>query len=99
MRDKIGEIFTATVSGMTAFGLFATLDDIYIDGMIHISDLGQDYFRYRPEIMALEGERTRCRYTIGDKIQVKVAKADLDTCRVDLVLAQNKIGRKNKRKK
>ncbi|MBO7554557.1 MAG: ribonuclease R, partial [Neisseriaceae bacterium] len=100
MRDKIGEIFTATISGMTAFGLFATLDDIYIDGMIHISDLGQDYFRYRPEIMALEGERTRCRYTIGDKIQVKVAKADLDTCRVDLVLAQqNKMGRKNKRKK
>lgn len=98
MRDKIGEIFTATVSGMTAFGLFATLDDIYIDGMIHISDLGQDYFRYRPEIMALEGERTRCRYTIGDKIQVQVAKADLDTCRVDLVLAQqNKT--KNKRKK
>ncbi|MBP5789632.1 MAG: ribonuclease R [Neisseriaceae bacterium] len=99
MRDKIGEIFTATVSGMTAFGLFATLDDIYIDGMIHISDLGQDYFRYRPEIMALEGERTLRRYNIGDKIHVKDAKADLDTCRVDLVLAQNKIGRKNKRKK
>lgn len=100
MQDKIGEVFTATVSGMTHFGLFVTLDDIYIDGMIHISDLGQDYFRYRPEIMALEGERTRCRYTIGDKIQVKVAKADLDTCRVDLVLAQhNKTGRKNKRRK
>ena len=100
MRDKVGEVFTATVSGMTHFGLFATIDDIYIDGMIHISDLGQDYFHYRPELLALVGERTRQRYTIGDKIQVKIAKADLDTCRVDMVLAQqNKTGRKNKRRK
>ncbi|MBQ9724932.1 MAG: ribonuclease R [Neisseriaceae bacterium] len=100
MRDKVGEVFTATVSGMTHFGLFATIDDIYIDGMIHISDLGQDYFHYRPELLALVGERTRQRYTIGDKILVKVAKADLDTCRVDMVLVRPKqASKKNKRKK
>ena len=99
MRDKVGEVFAATVSGMTHFGLFATLDEIYIDGMIHISDLGQDYFHYRPELMALVGERTRRRYTIGDKIQVQVAKADLDTCRVDLVLADEEMGKNKKRRK
>lgn len=86
MRDKIGETFVGTVSGMANFGLFVTLDDIYIEGMIHISDLGQDYFHYRPEILAIEGERTRKRFSMGDKVTVRVAQADLETCRVDLTL-------------
>lgn len=89
MKDKIGETFFGTVSGMTNFGLFVTIDNIYIDGMIHISDLGQDYFNYRPEIMAIEGERTRIRYSLGDRLKVRVVRADLDTCRIDFLLEDN----------
>ncbi|MBP6344344.1 MAG: ribonuclease R [Neisseriaceae bacterium] len=86
MKDKVGEVFEGTITGMAQFGLFVTLDDIYVEGMVHISDLGQDYFNYRPEIMAIEGERTKVRFSLSSKVVVKVAKADLDTSRIDLVL-------------
>ncbi|MBR6026269.1 MAG: ribonuclease R [Neisseriaceae bacterium] len=100
MKDKIGEIFEGTVSGMTEFGLFVTLDNVYVDGMIHVSDLGRDYFRYRPEILAIEGERTRQKFSIGDKLTVRIAQADLETCRIDLTLAeQSAENEKNKQQR
>lgn len=86
MRDKIGEVFSGTISGMANFGLFVTLDDIYIDGMVHISDLGEDYFNYHPELMAIIGERSGIRFKLGDKVTVRVARADLDHSRIDLTL-------------
>lgn len=86
MRDKVGEVFGGKISGMTSFGIFVTLDDIHIDGLVHISDLGEDYFNYRPEIMAIEGERSGVRFSMGDRVSVKVARADLDTSKIDLLL-------------
>ena len=100
MQDKIGMVLESTVSGMSSFGLFVMLDDLYIEGMIHISELGQDYYHYRPEIMAIEGERTKVSYKIGDRLVVKVVRADLDTCRVDLLpltsVDKNMDGKKTK---
>ena len=102
MQDKVGEIFSGKVTGMTNFGLFVTLDDIYIEGLVHISDLGEDYFNYLPEIMAIEGERSGVRFSMGDRVTVKVARADLDTSKIDLVLISGgtvgKKGRKPSRK-
>ncbi|WP_029609730.1 ribonuclease R [Neisseria sicca] len=86
MRDKVGEVFEGKISGMTNFGLFVTLDGIHIDGLVHISDLGEDYFNFRPEIMAIEGERSGIRFNMGDKVSVRVARADLDTSKIDLTL-------------
>jgi len=86
MRDKVGEVFSGKISGMTSFGIFVTLDDIHIDGLVHISDLGEDYFNFRPEIMAIEGERSGIRFNMGDTVTVKVARADLDTSKIDLTL-------------
>ena len=86
MRDKIGEVFSGRVSGMANFGLFVTLDEVYIDGMVHISDLGEDYFNYHPELMAIIGERSGLRFKLGDKVTVKVARADLEQSRIDLML-------------
>lgn len=97
MRDKVGEIFSGNISGMTGFGLFVTLDGIYIDGMIHISDLGEDYFNYRPEIMAIEGERSGICFHLGDKVTVKVVRADLDTSKIDLILVAGGTVKKRKR--
>ena len=86
MRDKVGEIFSGKVSRITNFGIFVTLDNVHIDGMVHVSDLGEDYFQYREDLMAMVGERSGVRFSVGDRVQVKVARADLDTCRIDLVL-------------
>ena len=86
MRDKVGEVFSGKISGMTSFGIFVTLDDIHIDGLVHISDLGEDYFNFRPEIMAIEGERSGVRFNMGDTVTVKVVRADLDTSKIDLTL-------------
>ena len=86
MQDKVGEVFSGTVSGMAGFGLFVTLDDIHIEGLVHISELGEDYFNYRAETMSIEGERSGLRFSMGDKVVVQVARADLDTRKIDLIL-------------
>ncbi|WP_082391829.1 ribonuclease R [Neisseria sp. 83E34] len=96
MRDKVGEVFEGRISGMANFGVFVTLDDIHIEGLIHISDLGEDYFNYRPEIMAIEGERSGVRFSMGDRVTVKVARADLDNSRIDLTLIKG--GEKSKKR-
>jgi len=99
MRDKVGEIFEGKISGMTNFGLFVTLDGIHIDGLVHISDLGEDYFNFRPEIMAIEGERSGIRFNMGDKVSVRVARADLDTSKIDLTLISGGSSGKKRRTK
>ena len=99
MRDKVGEIFEGKISGMTNFGLFVTLDGIHIDGLVHISDLGEDYFNFRPEIMAIEGERSGIRFNMGDKVSVRVARADLDTSKIDLTLISSGSSDKKRRAK
>ena len=100
MRDKVGEVFSSKISGMTSFGIFVTLDDIHIDGLVHISDLGEDYFNFRPEIMAIEGERSGVRFNMGDTVTVKVARADLDTSKIDLTLVSGgSVGKKRSSRK
>ncbi|MDO5356217.1 MAG: ribonuclease R [Conchiformibius sp.] len=98
MQDKIGEVFGGKVSGVANFGIFVTLNDIHIEGMVHVSDLGEDYFNFRPEIMAMEGERSGIRFSMGDRVTVQVARADLDTSKIDLVLVQEAPKRRSKNK-
>ncbi|MDK4528672.1 ribonuclease R [Kingella kingae] len=86
MRDKVGEIFTGKITHMANFGIFVTLDDIHIEGMVHVSELGEDYFNYRADLLAMVGERSGVRFGMGDTVTVKVARADLETSKIDLVL-------------
>ena len=86
MRDKVGEVFAGKISGMANFGIFVTLDDIHVEGMVHVSDLGEDYFNYHPETLSMIGERSGVQFKMGDRVVVKVARADLDTSKIDLVL-------------
>lgn len=90
MKDKIGEIFSGKISRITTFGVFVILNDLYIEGMIHVSDLGEDYFNYRADLMAMVGERSGLMYRIGDEITIKVASADLDSRKIDFVLLPKK---------
>jgi ribonuclease R len=87
MQDKVGASFTGSISGVTAFGAFVALDDVYIEGLVHVSDLGNDYFHFDAARRHLLGERTGKRYRLGDRLRVKVTRVDLDTSRIDFTLA------------
>jgi ribonuclease R len=87
MRDRVGERFTGTISGVAAFGVFVALDAVYVEGMVHVSELGNDYFQYDAARHQLVGDRTRQRFRLGDRIEVKLVRADLETTRLDFVLA------------
>jgi ribonuclease R len=89
MLDHVGDTFTGTVSGVTGFGLFVQLDEIFIDGLVHITSLGNDYFHFDAAKYRLDGERTRRSYRLGDRLQVQVVRVDVDEGRIDLELADD----------
>ncbi len=86
MMDKIGEDFTGLVSGVTSFGVFVQLNQVYVEGLVHVSGLGNDYFHYDPKRNRLEGERTGMSFGLADEVTVKVARVDLDERKIDLEL-------------
>ena len=84
MQDHVGEEFTGTVASVTNFGLFVELNDIYIEGLVHITELTNDYYRFDPAHHCLEGERTRTIYRLGDTVEVRVVRVNLDEKKIDL---------------
>jgi ribonuclease R len=87
MRDHVGGEFPGTITGVVPFGLFVTLDEYFVDGLVHISELGRDYFQYDPARHMLLGERTGKRFRLADRLTVKLVRVDLDSRKIDLVLA------------
>jgi ribonuclease R len=87
MQDHVGGVYEGTITGVTAFGLFVMLDNYYVDGLVHISELGRDYYRFEANRHLLLGERTGKRYRLADRIRVKLVRVDLETRRIDLVPA------------
>ncbi len=87
MVDRVGEEFSGAISGVTGFGVFVQLDDIYIDGLIHITALGNEYFHFDAGKSRLTGEHTRRSYRLGDRLRVTVVRVDVDEGRIDLELA------------
>ena len=86
MRDRVGETFAGTVSSVVPFGLFVTLDEVFVDGLLHISELGRDYFHHDPARHTITGERGGQVFRLADRIRVKVARVDLETSKIDFVL-------------
>ena len=86
MQDHVGEEFAGTISGVTNFGLFVTLDELYVDGLVHISDLGQDYFKFDQQKHQLYGERTGVKYQLAGRVRVKVVRVSLEQAKIDFVL-------------
>ncbi len=99
MQDKVGKIFTGSITGVTSFGLFVELLDVYVEGLVHISTLSDDYYQYDPTRMTLEGELTRNIYRLGDTVDIIVTRVDIDERKIDFVLEQNKNLNKRKRPK
>jgi ribonuclease R len=94
MQDHVGGVYEGTITGVTAFGLFVMLDNYYVDGLVHISELGRDYYRYEANRHLLLGERTGKRYRLADRIKVRLVRVDLETRKIDLVPADVSVDKK-----
>lgn len=85
MRDRVGETFDGTVSGVSAFGVFVALDSVYVEGMVHVSELGNDYYHFDATRHQMLGERTGQRFRLGDRLRVTLVRVDLERSRLDFV--------------
>jgi ribonuclease R len=84
MQDRVGEVYQGNISGVTGFGLFIELNEIYIEGLVHVTSLSNDYYQFDATGHRLTGERSRKVYRLGDKVNVKVVRVDLDEKKIDL---------------
>ncbi len=88
MRERVGEQFAGRITGVAPFGIFVTLVDLYVDGLVHVSELGSEYFQYNEAAHELRGERTGKRFRLTDEVHVQVSRVDLEARRIDFRLVQ-----------
>jgi ribonuclease R len=88
MLDKVGETFGGIISSVNSFGLFVELDGIHVTGLVHVTSLDRDYYRFDPVGHRLSGDRFGVVYRLGDPIQIRVAAVNLDDRKIDFVLAE-----------
>ncbi|MVW80098.1 ribonuclease R [Bordetella sp. 02P26C-1] len=88
VKERVGEDFSGTVTGVASFGIFVTLDTLHVEGLVHVSELGGEYFQFNEALHELRGERTGMRYRLTDKVQVQVARVDLEARRIEFRLVQ-----------
>lgn len=86
MLDKVGEVFKGYITAVTGFGLFVELTDIYVEGLVHVTSLKSDYYRFDPALHRLTGESSGRSFRLGDQITVQVARVDLDDRKIDFML-------------
>jgi ribonuclease R len=86
MTDKLGEVYKGYVTGVQAFGLFVELEEIYVQGLVHVSSMTDDYYRFDERAHALKGENTRQIYRLGDEVEVQVVRVDLERRQLDFAL-------------
>ena len=89
MREKIGEEYQGTITGVAGFGLFILLDELFVEGMVHVTQLPPDYWVFSEQQHTLTGERTHQVFRLADSVRVTVARVDLDARRIDFALAGN----------
>jgi ribonuclease R len=89
MQDRIGEVFAGSISAVVPFGIFVALDEVFVEGLVHVSDLGRDYFHFDDKQHAMVGERTGARYRLSDRVRVRLARVDLDQNKIDFRLAES----------
>lgn len=93
MRDRIGEEFDAIITGVTNFGIFVEMADVYTEGLVHVTALKNDYYHFDPVKHQLQGERSGRTYRLTDRVRVRVMRVDIDERKIDLEIAD---GDKNK---
>ena len=86
MQDRIGEEFEGSISAVVPFGIFVALDNVFVEGLVHVSELGQDYFHFDEKAHAMVGERTGMRYRLSDRVQVQLVRVDMEQNKIDFRL-------------
>ncbi len=99
MHGRVGEEFDGIVTGVTSFGVFVELTEVYVDGLVHVTALGNDYFHFDPIKHRLVGTRTRKSYRLGDRLRVRVVRVDLEEGRIDLELVGEQTRRPRRRRR
>ncbi len=93
MQDRVGETFAGVITAVTGFGIFVELRDIYVEGLVHVTALPADYYHFDPVHHRLSGERSGRSFRLGDSVEVKVMRVDLDERKIDFELSQAKAGK------
>lgn len=93
MQDRVGETFAGVITAVTGFGIFVELRDIYVEGLVHVTALPADYYHFDPVHHRLSGERSGRNFRLGDSVEVKVMRVDLDERKIDFELSQGKAGK------
>jgi ribonuclease R len=96
MQDRVGEQYTGVVTAVTSFGIFVTLDELFVEGLVHISDLGADYFHFDEARHALVGERSGQQFRLSDRVSVELVRVDLESRKIDFRLVEG-VARATKR--
>ena len=99
MLDKVGEDFEGVITSVTSFGIFVELKDIYVEGLVHVTALQNDYYHFDPSGHLLRGERTGKTYHLSDVVKVKVVRVDLDDRKIDFELADAVKGERKQKSK
>ena len=86
MKEKIGDVFNGVISGVTAFGFFVELKDIFVEGLVRVTSLHDDYYHYHEKRYCLMGERTHKTFKIGDEIKVRLERVDVERRHIDFGL-------------
>jgi ribonuclease R len=86
MAGRLGEAFTGYVTGVESFGLFVELDEVYVQGLVHVSTMSDDYYLFNEKAHTLRGENTRKAYRLGDRVEVQLVRVDLERRQVDFAL-------------
>lgn len=96
LRDRVGEVFDGVIASVTSFGLFVELKGLYIEGLVHVTSLPQDYYVHEPARNRMIGERTRKTFSMGDELKVRVARVDLDERKIDFEIDDSRKVRRRK---
>lgn len=91
IKDRVGEEFNGIVTNVTGFGLFVELQNIYVEGLLHVTALSNDYYHFDPVKRALNGERSGISYHLGDKVRVRVARVGLEERQIDFELVESAV--------
>lgn len=83
MRERVGEMYSGTISAVVPFGIFVVLDDLFVEGLVHVSELGSEYFNFNEPLHELRGERTGQRFRLADRLTVQVSRVDLEGRRIE----------------
>lgn len=83
MRERVGEQFRGRITGVAPFGIFVTLNELFVEGLVHVSELGGEYFQYNEAAHELRGERTGRRFRLTDELEVQVSRVDLEARRIE----------------